>query len=411
MGVRRSLRAEAMSDERGWFRGAFFSYGFRPFFLAAGCYAPISVVAWVGALVGWWQLPSAAPPSWWHGHEMVFGWAIAAVCGFLLTAVPNWTSSQPVTGGALAFLAALWLLGRAGIWFSAALPNGVAAGIDLLLIPALLCFVVPPIHRSRSARHYVFVLFLVLLWFANLLSLLPYSAAWPGRATTGLYLGTYVLIAMLTIIGGRVVPNFTRGALRAQGKEQSVQTSEALSKAAILALVVSLAIDLVSRNLVGAPALEMLNGWLALLVALLLALRARGWRFRESFNNPLLCVLHVGQGWLIVAFAARAVSNLTGWIPPTAAFHAMGAGAMATMILAFLTRAPLGHTGRPLQASRAAAAAYLLVISAGAARVLAPLLPGNAQLAGLIAAGGLFAAAYTIYVVEYFPILTRPGVR
>ena len=107
----------AVSDENhGAFSGAFFSYGFRPFFLAAGCYAPIVILDWLGVLAGWWSSPNPASPVWWHGHEMVFGWAVAAVCGFLLTAIPNWSSSQPVTGAALAFLWGLWLLGRAGMW-------------------------------------------------------------------------------------------------------------------------------------------------------------------------------------------------------------------------------------------------------------------------------------------------------
>jgi uncharacterized protein involved in response to NO len=216
---------------------------------------------------------------------------------------------------------------------------------------------------------------------------------------------------MLTILGGRVVPNFTRGALRAQGVEQGVRTSETYSKAAIAGVILALAIDLVVRNRPSTSMLVLVNGWAALLAALLLILRARGWRFRETWSNSLLWILHVGQGWLIVAFAARAVSSLTGWIPPTAAFHAMGAGAMATMIFAFLTRAPLGHTGRPLRASRVTTIAYLLVIGAGAARVSSPLLSGSLQLSGLVVAGSLFAAAYAIYVFEYFPILTGPRVR
>ncbi len=402
----------AVSDEdSGAFSGAFFSYGFRPFFLTVGCYAPIVVVYWLGVLEGWWPARIGASPIWWHGHEMVFGWAVAAVCGFLLTAIPNWSSSRPVTGAALAFLWGLWLLGRAGMWFSTSLPSGVGAALDLLLIPGLLWFVLPPIYRSQQPRHYVFPVFMLVLWVADLLSLLPYTSAWPDRATTGLYLGTYVMIAMLTIIGGRVVPNFTRGALRARGKEEDVRTSGALSKAAILGVILALTIDLVVRNRPSASTLVLVNGWAALLVALLLILRARGWRFRETWNNPLLWILHVGQGWLIVAFAARGVSTLTGWIPPTAAFHAMGAGAMATMILAFMTRAPLGHTGRPLRASRATTLAYLLVVAAGAARVLSPLLAGSLQLSGFVVAGGLLVAAYTIYVVEYFPVLTRPAVR
>jgi uncharacterized protein involved in response to NO len=401
-----------VSDENsGAFSGAFFSYGFRPFFLTVGCYAPIAVVYWLGVLTGWWRAPVGVSPIWWHGHEMVFGWALAAVCGFLLTAVPNWTSSQPAKGAALAFLWLLWLLGRVGMWFTASLPGGVGAALDLLLIPGVLCFVLPPIYRSQQPRHYAFPVFLLLLWVADLLSLLPYTSAWPGRTTTGLYLGTYVMIVMLTIIGGRVVPNFTRGALRAQGMEQDVKTSDVLSKAAIVAVVLALAIDLAVRNRPSAAMLVLVNGWAALLAALLLSLRARGWRFRETWSNPLLWILHVGQGWLIVAFAARAVSSLTGWIPPTAAFHAMGAGAMATMIFAFVTRAPLGHTGRPLQASRVTTFAYLLVIGAGAARMSAPLLSASLQRSGLVVAGSLFAAAYVIYVFEYFPILTRPRIR
>jgi uncharacterized protein involved in response to NO len=405
------MDAAVRGENQGAFSGAFFSYGFRPFFLAAGCYAPIAILDWLGVLAGWWSSPNPASPIWWHGHEMVFGWALAAVCGFLLTAIPSWSSSRPVTGTALAFLWGLWLLGRAGMWFSTSLPSGVGAALDLLLIPGLLWFVLPPIYRSQQPRHYVFPVFLLVLWVADLLSLLPYTNVWPDRATTGLYLGTYVMITMLTIIGGRVVPNFTRGALRAKGKEEEVRTSGAISKAAILGVIFALTIDLVVRNRPSASTLVLVNGWAALLVAVLLILRARGWRFRETWNNPLLWILHVGQGWLIVAFAARGVSILTGWIPPSAAFHAMGAGAMAAMILAFMTRAPLGHTGRPLRASRATTLAYLLVIAAGAARVLSPLLAGSLQLSGFVVAGGLLMAAYAIYVVEYFPVLTRPAVR
>ena len=405
------MDAAVSGENHGVFSGAFFSYGFRPFFLAAGCYAPIAILDWLGVLAGWWSSPNPASPIWWHGHEMVFGWAVAAVCGFLLTAIPNWSSSRPVTGAALAFLWGLWLLGRAGMWFSTSLPSGVGAALDLLLIPGLLWFVLPPIYRSQQPRHYVFPVFLLVLWVADLLSLLPYTNAWPNRATTGLYLGTYVIITMLTIIGGRVVPNFTRGALRARGKEEDVRTSGAFSKAAILGVILALTIDLVVRNWPNPSTLVLVNGWAALLVAGLLILRARGWRFRETRNNPLLWILHVGQGWLIVAFAARGVSILTGWIPPSAAFHAMGAGAMAAMILAFMTRAPLGHTGRPLQASRATTLAYLLVIAAGAARVLSPLLAGSLQLSGFVIAGGLLMTAYAIYVVEYFPVLTRPSIR
>ena len=184
-------------------------------------------------------------------------------------------------------------------------------------------------------------------------------------------MGNNVVIAMMTIISGGVVPNCTRGALRAQGVEEGVTMNATVSKAAVAGVILALAIDLVVRNRPSASVWVFVNGCAALLAALLLSLRARGWRFRETWSNPLLWILHVGQGWLIVAFAARAVSSLTGWIPPTAAFHAMGAGAMATMIFAFVTRAPLGHTGRPLQASRVTTLAYLLVIGAGAARMSA----------------------------------------
>jgi len=216
---------------------------------------------------------------------------------------------------------------------------------------------------------------------------------------------------MLTIIGGRVVPNFTRGALRAQGKEQSVQASETFSKLAILGVVLALMVDLIVRNAPIGSIGAVFNGCMAMLVVILLVFRAKGWRFQDTWDNPLLWILHVGQGWLIVAFAARAVSSLTGLLPPAVSFHAMGAGAMATMILAFMTRAPLGHTGRPLRASRVTALTYLLVIAAGLARVSSPLLPGSLQLLGLAVAGGLFAIAYAVYVAVYFPVLTGPAVR
>jgi len=208
-----------------------------------------------------------------------------------------------------------------------------------------------------------------------------------------------------------VVPNFTRGALRAQGREPGVETSELNSKAAIFGVIFALATDLAVRMGSSGSTGPLLNGCVSLLAAWLLFLRARGWRFRDTWDDPLLWILHVGQGWLIVAFAARGISSLTGWLPPTSALHAMGAGAMASMILGFMTRAPLGHTGRPLRASRSTAFTYLLVIVAGVARVASPLAPGSLQLSGLILAGGCFALAYALYVVEYFPILTRPAAR
>lgn len=405
------MSASLGEPREGPFSGAFFSLGFRPFFLAAGAYGPLAVVYWVGILEGWWSTRPGASPIWWHGHEMVFGWATAAVCGFLLTAVPSWTGSQPVKGGALASIWVLWLLGRAGMWFAASLPDGLGAALDLLVLPCLLWFVLPPIYRCQQPRHYAFPVFLAVLWVADLMTLLPPPRAWPGRATTGLYLGTYVMIAMLTIIGGRVVPNFTSGALRRRGLPDGVTTNEVHAKVAIWGVILALAVDLIVRNRASDSLLTIINGCASLVAALLLALRARGWRFRDTWSDPLLWILHVGQGWLIVAFAARAAACLTGWVPPTSAFHAMGAGAMATMILAFLTRAPLGHTGRPLRASRVTGFAYSLVIAAGIARVLAPLLSGRLQLSGLVASGGLFALGYAIYAVEYLPILVGPRVR
>lgn len=374
--------------------------GFRPFFLLTGAYASVSIVAWVLAYSGVWQLPPQWVPMWWHGHELIFGFAGAAICGFLLTAVPRWTRTAPVSGMPLLALALIWVAGRAAMWSAGFLPGWLVAVIDLALFPALAVAVAKPIVRSRNRRNYGFPLLLATLFVANLLTHLQVlGVARTGR--TGLYLGLYVVVVMVTLIAGRIVPTFTRNALAARGEGETVRRDPWLSRGA-LAMVVAAALFQVFG---GTPRVA---GTSAALAAVLLGVEAVGWQPLRTLRNPIVWVLHVGHGWLVVGFAALAVAELAGGLPVSTATHALTAGAIGTMVIAVMSRASLGHTGRPLRAPAPVVAAYLLVIVGAAVRVFGPAVRFDLYRWWVIAGGTLWALGYALFTAVYAPILLRP---
>jgi len=201
----------------------FLSYGFRPFFLLGGFYAALGIAAWVASLLGALPLPASWPSLFWHGHEMLFGFAVAVISGFLLTAVPAWTGSERVQGARLGLLVAAWLMGRIALWLAGLLPAAAVAVFDLIHLPLLTWFIALPVYRRRKAHNYPFPMLLALLFAANLLIHGEILGLWSGTARFGLVMGTYAVTLMVTIIGARVVPAFTRNALRQSGSNAEVQ--------------------------------------------------------------------------------------------------------------------------------------------------------------------------------------------
>ena len=380
------------------------SYGFRPFFLAAGAYSALSLGIWVGAYAGFVTLPGGLAPSFWHGHEMLFGFATAVISGFLLTAVSAWTGSPPISGGRLAGLLALWLMGRIAFWLADILTPFSVAVLDLVYVPVLIFFVVRRLLAADQRRNLVFPVLLGLLFSANLLYHLEALGWGNGMARVGLHLSVYVFALLIAAIGGRIVPSFTANALKKRGDDINVRSIPVVEKLVMVSMAVAAAADLLSPG-------GKIAGGLALVAATLLALRMRYWGTFRTLGEPILWILHLGHAWLVAAFVFSAVAGLTGLVPAGVALHAFTSGAVGTIVIGMMTRVPLGHTGRVLKASPATVVAYSLVTAAALLRVaVAAIFPLHGDI-WILASGGLWSLAFALYVVIYWPVLTGPNVE
>jgi len=382
--------------------GVFFAHGFRPFFLAAAAWGLLSILLWLALLEGHLALPTAFDVITWHAHEMLFGFVFAAVAGFLLTAVPSWTGRPPLNGRPLAALAALWLLGRVGVAVSEAIGPGVAALLDLALPVALVAVVGREIAAGRNWRNLPMAAALAVLAVANGL-IHAEAMGWAATAAAGWRLAIAMVIAMIGLIGGRIVPNFTRNWLSQRG---AAALPAPFSRFDAATLIVT---ALWALLWTAAPEHGASLG-AALAAGLLHAVRLARWRGWRTAPEPLLWVLHLGYLWVPIGLLLLAAGGL--WpaaVPAGAALHALTAGAMATMILAVTTRATLGHTGRPLAAGPATALLYVAILTVAPLRIAADLAP--ALYWPLLAASGLlWAAAFAGFLAVYGPMLCRPRV-
>ena len=371
---------------------ALFDRGFRPFFLLAGLWAPTVLLLWLAMLAGILEVPTAMDPVAWHVHEMLFGFVAAAIAGFLLTAVPGWTGRPPLRGLPLLALAALWLAGRLAVALSAWIGADAAAIVDIAFLASLAAFCAREIAIGRNWRNLAVIALLALLIAANALFYLGHTET-AGRAAIA------TIVTLVALIGGRVVPAFTRNWLARRGA-MKLPAQQSRFDSAAMAVTVAAAIAWTAigdHPLVGA---------LLLLAAAALAARLARWRGLLTAAEPLLWVLNLGYLWLPVGLALLAVSMLAPAVPESVALHALTAGAMATMILAMMTRATLGHTGRPLTATRATAAIYLLVTLAAATRLASGLADDAGSLL-LHASAVAWVAAFALFVLAYGPMLLR----
>jgi len=389
----------------------FFSYGFRPFFLGAAVYAALLMPVWSVWIMtsaegggSWLAVPGG--PFAWHAHELIFGFALAAVAGFLLTAVPNWTGALPLSGSPLVALFLFWLAGRLAMTASPLLPYGVVAATDLAFVPALCIVAARQLLVKPAARNLVFLLLLAAITAANAL----YHAAAGGLIAhdplDGPRAALMIIGLMITIIGGRIIPAFTSNWLHLNRPELRRPTRIGMLDAASVASVAAFAALAITWGPVSVPA--------ALAAAAACALNATRlilWRGWTTLNEPIVWVLHAGYAWVVVAMALFAVIGLKGSIPSSLAFHALSTGAAGTMILAVMSRAALGHTGRTLVAPRAIVWSYVLITLAALARVFGPLIfPAHTQ-AILTLAALAWTVSFALFAIVYAPILTTPRVH
>lgn len=366
---------------------ALFNLGFRPFYLLAALFSAVAIAVWAVAFARGGSF-GYLPPSLWHQHEMVFGFALAVIAGFLLTAGRVWTGLPTPDGLPLALLVLHWLAARVLLYTG---PAPLAAVVDGAFPFVLAAVMARPILGSRNARNYFVIVLLCALGAANVAFHLGFGAL-PVKAAL------YLILTLVLVMAGRVVPAFTASALPRAG----VVRTPRLDYASVAISVAVFVADLLDLGAIGvAP--------LAFAAAVLHAMRQWNWKPFATHGQPILWILHVSHAWFPAAFLLLALSSL-GLVAAEVPLHAFGAGAMGGLIMGMITRTALGHTGRPLAAGRAETAAYLLVHAAAALRVLAGVTPviGYTQLVAV--SGALWVAAFLIYFAAYAPRLFSPRI-
>lgn len=374
---------------------------FRLFFLLAAVHAAGAMAAWIGQLTGSLALPLAwAGPSW-HAHELLFGTLPAALAGFLLTAMANWTGTAPLSGRPLAALAALWAAGRLGLWFSAGALPVLVALVDMAFPLTLGIYATTVLVRQGHHRSLLLMAAVAALAAASLSSHLGNTGVVPGAAGYAQELALSAALTLMVIIGGRITPAFTNNWLQRQGRPRAAQARPALER-----LVLGSTLALLAASLLALP--EPWVAPLALLAAAANGARLAGWSGWQARSEPLLWILHLGYGWIVLAMALRGAAPMLDGLSASAWLHATGAGAMGTLILAVATRVALGHTGRTLALSSGGLAIYLLILGAGLVRTAVAVLPGAPYREGLMLAAGGWIGAFLLYALLYGPILARP---
>lgn len=383
---------------------ALFNYGFRPFFFFAGLFAVVSVGVWLLLFTGHADLGLQDMPARWHAHEMLFGYTMAAVAGFFLTVVPNWTRAKAQKGRVLMVLTALWLLGRAVMWGQGALPYGVVMAGDMLFLLGLGSVVARPLLDPQHRRQFVFVPILLGLIVANAmmhLDVLGFAALEIDWGLRGLMLGLDATLVLIAVMGGRVTPSFTSSFIGHADPSVKVKQSPALDRAVMAATWGVLVVDLVWPE-------RWLGGVVALLAAGLHLVRLGGWQGLRTLANPILWVLHLGYLWLVAGLALKGLADF-GLLAQTDALHALTIGGFGTMTLAVMTRASLGHTGRGMKAHALIVVAYVLVSVAALARLAVIIWP-DAMVGLVLASGVAWVLAFAAFFAIYAPILIRPRI-
>jgi uncharacterized protein involved in response to NO len=370
---------------------ALWQLGFRPFYLLASVFAALSIGLWALQFAGWLGRPYLQGPMW-HAHEMLFGFTLAVVVGFLLTAGRNWSNRPTLSGAPLAALATLWLAGRVLVLT----PFGWAAAIVNAAFPlaAAIALAIPFI-ASRNRRNYFFVGLLLLMSASVMTVHLAQLGVAHIPGWIGIQVALDAVLFIMAVMAGRVIPMFTNNGVPGANATRR----PALERAALGALLVLLVADMLQVH--GAP--------LAALAAACAAAHLARWTLWQPWKTaraPLVWVLQAAYFWIPVHLVLRGLAEL-GWVTPSIATHALTVGAAGGLIIGMMTRTALGHTGRPLRADRGDVACYGLILGAALVRVLVPLVAPVATIDAVLGSAALWSAGFALYAVRYWPVLTR----
>lgn len=374
----------------------FLDAGFRPFFLGAGIFAVLSMILWILVLTGLISLPVSQPSTNWHAHEMLFGYASAALAGFLLTAIASWTGRPPVSGRLLLNLFMLWIAGRVMMTFGSGLAPVTSALIDGVFLPVLLVVVSREIILGKSWRNLPVCAAVALLAAANFTAHLEVFLDDIPHGI-GVRLGLSVYVCLIVLIGGRLVPNFTNNWFRTMSAPYRARPSSLFDLTIILLTVAALGSWLVSPE-------SRTTGLLLANAAIGNALRFIRWNGYNAGAEPLVWILHVGYAWVPLGLLFLGVSQLDSSVPVSAGIHALTAGAIGTMTVAVMTRATLGHSGQALQADGATFCIYALLVFAAGARVAAAF-PIEHQTEMLYLSGMQWCGGFLLFCIRYGVII------
>ncbi|WP_295406734.1 NnrS family protein [uncultured Thiocystis sp.] len=368
--------------------------GFRPFFLAAGLSAILSVAVWLAILSGLWPQPSYLAGTAWHAHEMLFGYLAAVIAGFLLTAVRNWTGMPTATGARLAALVGLWLAGRLAPWLG--LPPLLIALLDLAFFPALALALWRPLWHGPNPVNRVFLAVFAGMTLAGAMVHLDALGLFAGGATRGHRLMLDLVLAILLLVSGRVMPFFIKSGI-AGARPRVFPVLERLTFVVAAGLLI---VDLIQP-------FSRLAGGLAITLGLLQLARLLGWHDRRIWTTPMLTVLYVGLLWLALGLILDGLPAFTA-LTPRGALHALTVGAMGVVTLGMMSRVSMGHTGRPMQAVPLTLVAFVLINLAAVLRGLAPLLAPAGHQAWLMAGGLCWILAFGLFLWVHAPMLLSP---
>ena len=374
-----------------------FGLGFRPFFLLAGISAVVLMWIWLGELSAPAEFKAYYSGSYWHAHEMLFGYTVAVVSGFLLTAVRNWTDLPMPSGRPLLGLVLLWLIARLLPYVSGVIPAWLIAVVDLSLLPLVAWSMALRIVKRRQYRNLIFVVVVFFMFIANLLVHLEVMGFSQNTAGKGLYLMMFLVMLIITVMGGRVIPFFAERGV--QGiTTKSWQLIEIMSVVSVLLLL---------------TAVLFFNDTLAMSAALLAfvvhLIRLAGWYDNKIWQEPLVWILLVAYAWIVLGFGLIALAYM-GKMPLLPAWHAYTVGGLGGLTLGMMARVALGHTGRAMKLPKWMASAFVLINVAAVFRVILPLLLPQHYQELVNIAGVLWIVAFLIFVVIYTPILLKARV-
>ncbi len=377
---------------------AFLKLGFRPFFSAAMIYGVIAMLLWMGMYFQGWSLPvSSYPATIWHAHEMVFGFGLAILGGFLLTAEMNWTGVQTVRNAPLLALLLLWLAGRVLVFFITDAGLVALAAVDVLFNLLLTVALTQPIVKSRQWHQIGFPLQIGLMAVANLLFYLGLLGIWPAALNIGLYAGFYLVLSIIFTMGRRVIPFFIEKGL---GCPFSAKNYQWLDISTVVLFALFVIADLISPTAI-------ITAMLALVLFLLHGWRLLGWYHADIWKKTLLWTLYLGYWWIVFGFLLKAISIVAG-VSPYLAIHSFAYGGIGLITIGMMARVTLGHTGRNVFDPPAILLPIFLLLAIGAIiRVILPLLVTEQYGLWIGLSQILWAAAFFGMAVFYVPMLIK----